>query len=133
MPPASAGPAVAVRALSDAESAAWRGAFLVHGETPKAALPLLRTALNLDGSNPTALEGMGTVYFRSNEPDLAREWFARATAIKSASYRSHYYYAVLLQAQAPAEARRHLEAALALRPGFQPALERLRGLPPNFR
>ena len=97
-------------------------------------MPLLTTALKVDAGSNIALEAMGTVFFRLNEPDQAREWFKQATSIKSASYRSHYYYAILLQAQFPAEARRHLEASLALRPGFPPALERLKGLPtPDFR
>jgi hypothetical protein len=133
LPPPYSGPVIAVRALSEADSAAWRGAFLVHGERPDAAKPLLKKALEIDGSNPIALEGMGTACFRLNEPDQARQWFSRATALESVSYRSHYYYAVLLHSQAPAEARRHLEAALALRPGFQPAVERLKNLTPDFR
>jgi hypothetical protein len=114
-----------VRNLPDPEALAFRASYLVYGERPAAALPLLNAALAQSPDEPLALEAMGFYHFRQNEPDLARRWFQRAVDAGPASYRAHYYYAVLMSAE-PQVADRHLRRTLELNPGFGPALERLR-------
>lgn len=119
--------AVQIRELAPAEALARRGSLVVAGPRPEAALPLLEAALALDPGQPLALEGRGLYHFLQNEPEEARAWFGRAVAADGASYRAHYYYAVLMAA-APETAVRHLRRALELRPGFAPACARLAAL-----
>ncbi|MDO8794536.1 MAG: DUF1570 domain-containing protein, partial [Vicinamibacterales bacterium] len=67
-----------IRALSAAESLAVRAGFLVDGERPAAALPLLTEALRLDPNETSALETLGYLHFQQNNPTEAAKWFDRA-------------------------------------------------------
>lgn len=113
-----------VRVLPPAESLAVRGSFLVAGERPSKALPLLSEALALNPTAPLTLETLGDFHFRQNNPDEARRWFERATATGAASHLAHFYLAIL----APSGAEDHLRRAIALDPTFAPAYARLADL-----
>ena len=120
---------VRVRALLPAESLAVRGNFLVHGERPLAAEPLLVKALELDPNQSLAHESMGYLHFRQNEHAAAATWFRQAVALDSSSYLPHYYSAILTRATGGADAsartERHLRRAVELNPMFAPAYARL--------
>ena len=121
-PPVARIPAPSPLALP--RSLALRGLFLVHGERPAAAVPLLQSALAAEPAEPLALEGLATYYFLQNEPGEAKLWFKRAVDAAGASYRAHYYYGLLMQ-ENRAISEHHLRKALELNPGFAPALQRI--------
>ena len=114
-----------VRALSDAEAFALRASVAVYGEAPAVGLELAEHALRVEPSQPLALEVKGVYFFLTNRPDEARTWLKAAAEHPSATFRAHYYYAVL-NTGTPLVAEIHLKKALELKPGFQPALVRLR-------
>ena len=114
-----------VRVLTQAEAFSLRASVTVYGEKPGVGFELAERALRLDPSQPLALEGKGVYFFLTNRPDEARMWLKAAAEHPSASFRAHYYYAVLNMG-APLVAQTHLKKALELKPGFAPALERLR-------
>jgi hypothetical protein len=114
-----------VRALGEAEALALRASVAVYGEKPGVGFELAERALRLDRSQPLALEVKGVYFFLTNRPDEARMWLKAAAEHPSATFRAHYYYAVLNMG-APLVAQTHLKKALELKPGFAPALERLR-------
>ena len=121
---------LAVRELSRAEALAARGTFLVYGQRPEAARPLLAEALDLDPDQPQAHESMGYLHYRQNERDEAEEWFSRAVALESGGYLSHFYSAVLTRstdADGPARIVAALRRAIELNPAFAPAYARLAG------
>jgi len=121
-----------VRTLSDADALAVRGTFLVNGQRPRAAHPLLAEALELDPDQALAHESLGYLHFRLNEHDTAAIWFRRAIALDPGSHLSHYYSAILTRAtgnaDASAQAERHLRRTLELNPTFAPAYARLSAL-----
>lgn len=98
---ASSGPAEAGRynstALTPAEALAARGSFVVYGERPAAALPLLTEALRLDANQPLALESLGYFYFQDNRPVEAARYFDRVIDLGSAGYLAYFYRAILTQ------------------------------------
>jgi Tfp pilus assembly protein PilF len=108
-----------------AEAFALRASVAVYGETPGVGLELAERALRVEPSQPLALEVKGVYFFLTNRPDEARTWLKAAAEHPSATFRAHYYYAVL-NAGTPLVAETHLRKALELKPGFQPALVRLR-------
>jgi hypothetical protein len=114
-----------LRVLTQAEAFALRASVAVYGEIPGVGFELAERALRLDPSQPLALEVIGVHFFLTNRPDEARTWLKAAAEHPSASFRAHYYYAVL-NMDAPLVAQTHLKKALELKPGFAPALERLR-------
>jgi Tfp pilus assembly protein PilF len=117
-----------LRALSQAEALAIRAGVAVYGERPETGRDLADRALGIDAAQPLALEVKGVYFFLRNRPDEARTWLKTAVDHPSASFRAHYYYAVL-NVSTPLVAETHLKRALALKPGFQPAVERLRSFP----
>jgi len=128
----SSAAAFQVRALPDADALAVRGAFLVNGQRPRAAHPLLVEALELDPSQSLAHESLGYLHFRLNEHDAAATWFRRAIALDPGSYLSHYYSAILARATGNADAspqtEHHLRRTIELNPTFAPAYARLSAL-----
>jgi hypothetical protein len=124
---AAAAPPV-MRMLTDAEALALRASVAVYGERPGVALDLAERALRLNPSETLALEVKGVYFFLTNRAGEARIWLKRATEMPSASFRAHYYYAVV-SADTPAVAKRHLKRTLELKPGFKPALDRLAAFP----
>jgi tetratricopeptide (TPR) repeat protein len=116
--------AFAVAALSEADSAAARGNFLVSGARPDAALPHLERALALAPANALALESMGFYYYRKQQHDQAREWFSKAANVNSESFLCHYYLARLLMdggGEGDEQAKESLRRAISLNPSFAPA------------
>jgi tetratricopeptide (TPR) repeat protein len=88
-------PGISVRALSAAQSLAVRAGFLVDGERPAGALPLLREALAADPEEVTALETLGYLHFRQNNAVEAAKGFDRAIETGRASYLAYFYRAIL--------------------------------------
>ncbi len=126
---------VRVRALSPAESLAVRAGFLVDGERPAAALPLLTKALAADPNETSVLETLGSFHFQQNNPLEAAKWFDRAIASGSASHLGYFYRAILagpvpdeVPGGQPVRAEEYLRHAIDLDPGFAPAYVRLADL-----
>jgi tetratricopeptide (TPR) repeat protein len=138
-----------VRALSPAESLAVRAGFLVDGERPAAALPLLAEALRLDPTETSVLETLGRFHFQQNSPIEAAGWFDRAIESGSASHLAYFYRAILAvpvpdrvagdgsdrsagrgesEEVVLVRAEDHLQRAIDLNPGFAPAYVRLADL-----
>lgn len=139
--PAEAGHFV-LKTLSPAEALSVRAGFLLDGERPAAALPLLAEAVALEPNAAPALETLGRFYFQQNNPTEAAKWFDRAIESESPSYVAHYYKAILTRtirgASDGREARGegqgvlseedHLRRAIALDATFAPAYASLAGL-----
>ena len=127
-PPRLGDQELSVRALTPAEALAARGTFLVYGQRPQAAQPVLAEALGLDPDQPLAHQSMGYLHFRQNQLDEAEDWFARAVALESSGYLSHFYSAVLTRptdAAGPARIESALRRTIELNPAFAPAYARL--------
>jgi tetratricopeptide (TPR) repeat protein len=125
-------PGITVRTVSPAESLVVRARFLLDGERPAAALPLLTEALRLDPNRTSVLEALGYFHFQQNNPIEAAGWFDRAIASRSAGYLAYYYRAILAGSVptsapggAPVPAEDHLRRVIELNPGFAPAYARL--------
>ncbi len=111
------------RLLSEAETLAFRGDFLAHGETPRRARPVLERALALDPEIALAHEGLGSLLLRDGHPRGALDAYARAAELDSSSFLAHYYHAVAsLRAGASIEAAlSDLDRSIQLNPDFTPA------------
>jgi hypothetical protein len=122
----------AVSGVSMLDSLLDRAKALADGERPEAAIPQLQAALLLDPDNAETMETIGFVYFRENRPVEAASLFDRVIAGAKASHIS-YYYRVVLAGPVPKITGRdepipqveYLRKALALNPGFAPAVQRL--------
>lgn len=118
-----------VRPLSPAESLAARAGFLVDGERPAAALPLLTEALRQNPKDASVLEALGRFHFQHNNPIEAARWFDRAIESEAASYLAYFYRAILASPVpggcAAEESVGHLQRAISLNPRFAPAYVRL--------
>jgi tetratricopeptide (TPR) repeat protein len=86
---------VHVRNLSPAQSLAVRATFVLDGERPAAALPLLTEAVKRDPREPTALEALGRLHFQQNQPAEAAAWLDRVIDGGSASHLAYFYRAIL--------------------------------------
>jgi tetratricopeptide (TPR) repeat protein len=117
------------RALTPAEALVIRAGFLMDGERPAAALPLLTEALRLEPGDPAVLEMMGRYHFQRNEPTEAVRWFDRAIESERVGYIAHYYRAILARTL-PGEVSEedHLRRAVTLNDAFAPAYARLAGV-----
>lgn len=120
------------RRLSTLESLVDRAKALADGERPETALPLLQAALLLDRDRAEITETIGFVYFRQNRLVEAATVFDRLIAAGTGSYISYYYRTVLAEAvpERVGDGGRipqvdYLRKALALNPGFGPAVQRL--------
>ena len=119
---------LSARELTSAEALAARGTFLVYGQRPQAAQPLLAQALALDPDQPLAHESMGYLHYRQNQRDEAEKWFSRAVALEASGYLSHFYSAVLTRstdAAGPVRIESALRRTIELNPAFAPAYARL--------
>jgi len=83
------------RELSEAESLAARGNFLVSGERSDHALPLLRRALALDPTSSVALSSLGLYHYAKDEEEQAREWLDKAIRSDAKSFVTFFYRAML--------------------------------------
>ena len=126
------GVALRIRALSPAASLAVRAGFLLDGERPAAALPLLTEALRLDPTETSVLEALGRFHFQRNSPVEAARWFDRAIASGSASHLAYFYRAILagtgpglVAGEEEVRAEAHLQRAINLEPEFAQAYVRL--------
>ena len=118
----------ATRELSNAESLAVRGNFLVRGMAADSGAALLKEALSLDERSASAMEGLGYYHFRKDEHEEAARWLTRAIEAGSESYSSHFYSAQIerqLEAPDPDRIERGLRRAIELNPGFAPAYAQL--------
>ena len=112
-----------VRTLSDAESLAVRGTVLVQVDRMEDARAMLEQALQLDRANALANEGMGMLYVRLKDQEKAGKYFAAAADLDSKSYLANYYAAyAALEHGDPAVVEAYLRKALAINPGFVPAI-----------
>ena len=84
-----------LRELTDAESKAARGNFLVSGPRADHALSLLQEALTLDTESSLAMESMGFYHYSKGERQRAEEWFNKAARAGSQSFMCHFYRAIL--------------------------------------
>lgn len=106
---------------------------LADGERPDAAIPLVEQILVSDPHNVDATEVLGFVHFKENRPAEAARVFDQVIAAGSGTFIAYYYRALLA---GPIPERSHgagsvpqvdyLRRAIALKPDFTPAIERLR-------
>lgn len=124
-----------VRALSSMDLLMVKARALADGDRPAAARPLLSEVLRLESGHPGALETLGIVRFAGNEPRQAADAFDRVIAGGHGTHLA-YYYRALLAGPVPelsdgsgrVPVVEYLRRALALEPGFGPALDRLQEL-----
>lgn len=111
--------------LSEGESAAIRGGFMVReGRYPEARI-LLRQALDAPDPDPSAAQSMGLLELRTGNPAGASVWFARAVRKCPQCVLARFYRALrILRANSPPEesalAIRDLEAFMKFNPVFSP-------------
>lgn len=111
------------RAMSEARGVAELANMLVSDRDPEAGLAMARRALTFDAREPLALAVVGMYYFRSNQPDQAREWLTRALDTDAESYSAALYMSLL--STSTADRTRYLVAALRARPDSELAWELL--------
>ena len=121
--------------ISTLDSLRVRAKAIADGERPEAALPLLQAALLLDRDSAETLENIGFVDFRQNRPVEAASVFDRVIASGKGSHISYYYRALLAGpvpertgGGGPISEVDYVRKALALNPGFAPAVQRLKEL-----
>jgi tetratricopeptide (TPR) repeat protein len=123
-----------VTAMPILESFLDRAKALADGERPDAAIPLLQSLLAINKDNADALEAIGFVHFKENRPSQAASVFDRLISSGTASFISYYYRAVLAgpipikTGGGTVSEVEYLRKALALNPGFPPAVQRLNEL-----
>jgi tetratricopeptide (TPR) repeat protein len=115
-----------VRELSPADSLALRGEALVHVGRTDEAKTMLEQALRLDARSALANEGMGILYSRLQNQELAEKYFATAAELDSTSFLANYYAAhAAYTHRDPARVENYLRKALAINPNFVPAYQNL--------
>jgi Tfp pilus assembly protein PilF len=117
----------AARSLSQAESLALRGQFLIGSERLTEAKTMLEEALRLDPKSAEAQEGMGMLLLAFGNQEKAGEYFTAAARLNSKSYMA-YFHAAQSESQNARDFRAaegHLRKALELNPKFVPALSLL--------
>ncbi len=124
---------VQVRIVSEAESLAVRGDFLMRTNRPVEARALLERALHLNPEMAPVHESLGFLFYRQNQREEAEHEFERAVALDSKSYMAHYYHAFLLlkdsmRPEAFEDAQENLQRAVELNPNFAPAYAALSSL-----
>ena len=82
-----------VRDLSQSESLAFRGDFLICGERPRNARRILQKALELDPNSAHAHESMGLLCYREKNRDEAARWFEKAVELDSRRFLARYLLA----------------------------------------
>jgi tetratricopeptide (TPR) repeat protein len=98
------------------------GAALVRKGRPQDAAVQYREALRVDPDMPQAHNGLGSALTLQHRDDEAMAEFARALELKPDLPSAHLNIAiVLLRKGDTGSARRHLETALSIDPGYEPA------------
>ena len=111
-----------VRVLSESESSAAIGDFLIAGDVPANAIPFLERALELDAQSSLAMESLAYVHLRTGNRAAARTWLDRAAEGSASSYLLHYFRALLLDSPAETSAHREsLRRTIELNAKFTPA------------
>jgi predicted Zn-dependent protease len=118
------------RTLSVPEHTFARASFHAAMDRPIEARTLVAAVRKAEPSSPVVDDIEGMLLDREQQPDLAAEAFARATAAGSTSYWSYYRLANLrgrtgIHAPAAAAIAPLLERATALEPAFAPAFSML--------
>ena len=115
--------AIAPRSLET--NAALAAALIVRGR-PGEAVPLLRTALGVDGRDPRLHFDLAVALDHLGEKDGAIAALEAAVALDPGMARAHHGLGMLLRERGrDEEARAHLRAALAADPALRPQLEPL--------
>ena len=123
----------ALRELSPAESATFRGDFLLHMGRLEEARALLEEAVGGEPDFAPAHESMGWLALREGKREEATKSLARALQLDSRSFLANYYLGMLLTSEPQdqetldrtAEA---LQRSVQLNPNFAPALSALASL-----
>jgi Tfp pilus assembly protein PilF len=114
-----------------AEPQVGLGAALLRENKPSDAIPHYREALRLDPRLAEAHNGLGGALAMEGKPDEALTEYREALRLKPLPS-AHLNIALLLIAKGDiAEARRQLEAALTIDPGYTPALQALQAITPK--
>lgn len=123
------------QALTPAQADAIRADFLAASGRTADARALLSSALQADPNNVQALDTMGQLAMRAEDPDEAKKWYQRALSLDEKNYQAHYYYAVLrmMQGSTSDDVENDLRTAIQLNPRFAPAYDRLAALYANRR
>lgn len=112
--------------ISEAESLAVRGDFLVHAGRTTEARQMLEEALKFDPRLASAHESMGLLYAEQKNTEEANKWYSQAVALNSQSYLAHFYYATNLMKgklddEHAARAESSLRTAIEINPEFAPS------------
>jgi tetratricopeptide (TPR) repeat protein len=106
------------------------GAVLLQSNRPADAIPHYRRAIELDGTLAEAHNGLGGALAMEGRDDEALIEYRQALQLKPLPT-AHLNIALLcIKKGDVAEARRHLEAALSIDPGYQPARRALAAIGP---
>ncbi len=116
-----------LKTLTEAESTALRGQFLVSSNRLPDAQAMLERSLQLDAQNAEANEGMGLLQLRLGSRDKARGFFLSAARQNSRSLLAQFYAAQMEfeNGRNYSAAEQYLRAALALNPEFVPGINML--------
>jgi tetratricopeptide (TPR) repeat protein len=107
-----------VRDLTESESLAYRGGFLMVNRQMDQSETMLKKALQLDPTNPAAHEGMGMLLLRRGDQEKAGQHFATAAELGGASYLSYFYAAnaAIKRDSNIDKAEEYLQKAVAINP-----------------
>jgi len=120
-----------VRGVSPGEAMALRGDFFSHHNRVEQAQPVLEEALKTDPNLPFVHEALGFYHYRRHEIQEADKEMVQAIKLGAAGFAPQYFHGVLLMQEggfdgdSAEEARKILEKAAQLNPGFAPAQEAL--------
>jgi len=122
--------AFVAESISDAESLAIRGDFLVHTRRYPEARKMLEESLKDDPKLASAYESMGLLYAEQQQIDEANKWYSQSIALNSQSYFANYYYATNLfrgtmSDENAAKAEECLRTSIKINPDFAPSHDAL--------
>jgi tetratricopeptide (TPR) repeat protein len=113
------------RALSQAETEAYRGEFYVRTNRPKEATESLELAIKADPNSTMGHEGLGLLALRQFQYQLAETELARAVDLNSTNFIVYYYSArARIRSGEPGDTDKaiaELEKCIQLNPEFAPA------------
>lgn len=116
--------------ISEAESLAVRGDFLVHSRRFAEAQQMLQESLKSDPKLAAAHESMGLLFAEQDKIDEANKWYSQAVALNSQSCIANFYYAAnllkgKLDDDLAAKAEASLRTAIRINPEFAPSYDTL--------